>query len=259
MPLDRPFDRSLRRARRNRAAASLAAADYLHRRAADELIGRLDEAALPPGEALLIGAADRALIADLRARAGALVCADPAISFARSVAGVQCEEDLLPFRDEAFDLVVSVGVLDTVNDLPGALTLIRRTLRPGGLFLAAFAGAGSLPCLRAAMAAADGDAAAPRVHPQIDVRAGGDLLARAGFARPVADADTIDVRFPNLFALVADLRAMAATNQLAARSRIPIGRAALARAVATFTAAADADRKTAERFAIVYLTGWRDA
>ena len=40
----------------------------------------------------------------------------------------------------SFDLIVSAGVLDSVNDLPGALALARRALRPDGLFLAAFTG-----------------------------------------------------------------------------------------------------------------------
>jgi NADH dehydrogenase [ubiquinone] 1 alpha subcomplex assembly factor 5 len=42
MSEDAPFDRRLRRLRRDRAAARFAEADYLHRRAADELLARLD-------------------------------------------------------------------------------------------------------------------------------------------------------------------------------------------------------------------------
>ncbi len=113
---------------------------------------------------------------------------------------MQCDEDRLPFADGAFDLVVSVGALDSVNDLPGALLLTRRALKPDGLFLAALAGAGSLARLRRAMLAADAaeGGAAPRVHPQIDVRAAGDLLVRAGFALPVVDAQPVEVRFRSL-------------------------------------------------------------
>jgi SAM-dependent methyltransferase len=171
---------------------------------------------------------------------------------------VEADEDRLPLAEGAFDLVVSIGALDTVNDLPGALILARRALRPDGLFLAAFAGAGSLPRLRAAMLAADAaqGGASPRIHPQIDVRAAGDLLARAGFALPVADAESVTVRFPHLPALVRDLRAMGATNILASRDRRPIGRAGLAAAIADFAAAADPDGKTAERFEILHLSGW---
>jgi SAM-dependent methyltransferase len=255
---DGPFDRRLRRLRRDRAAARFASADYLHRMAAEDLLERLDFVRRSFGRALVLGCGDPSLAAGLRERGIDAVEADAGFAFARAAGGVQCDEDFLPFADAGFDLVVSVGMLDTVNDLPGALLLIRRALRPDGLFLGAMAGAGSLPRLRAAMLAADEaeGAAAPRIHPQIDVRAAGDLLTRAGFALPVVDAHGIDVRFPDLFALVRDLRAMGATNILAARSRRPLGRLGLAAAAADFAARAAADGKIAERFEILHLLGW---
>ncbi|MEA3000041.1 MAG: hypothetical protein QOK17_1874 [Sphingomonadales bacterium] len=258
MSRDAPFDRALRRLRRDRAAASAGAADYLFRLAADELVERLDFVSRRFERALDLGCAGGYLTRRLRERGIEVVPADPGSRFASAARGVQVEEDRLPFAEGAFDLVVSVGALDTVNDLPGALLLIRRALRPDGLFLGAFLGAGSLPRLRSAMLAADGaeGGAAPRIHPQIDVRAAGDLLARAGFALPVADSWGIDVRFPEVAALVRDLRAMGGTNLLAARSRRPIGRIGLAAAIADFAAAAGADGKTAERFEIVQLLGW---
>ena len=259
-PRDRPFDRHLRRLRRDRAAASGGSADYLHRRAADELIERLDLVKRDFRHALDLGCGDSRLGRRLRERGLDVVSADAGRAFAAAARGVQCDEDSLPFADGAFDLVVSVGVLDSVNDLPGALTLIRRALRPDGLFLAAFAGAGSLPRLRQAMRAADeaqaADAVSPRIHPQIDVRAAGDLLGRAGFALPVADCETVTVRFGGLAQLVADLRAMGATNLLAARSKRPLGRFALAAAATEFAECADADGRIAERFEIIHLSGW---
>jgi SAM-dependent methyltransferase len=259
---DKPFDRELRRQRRNRAAARGGDATYLHHRAADELLGRLDLVAREFDEALDLGCGDAYLAARLRARGLRVTAADPGHTFARAAGAVQGDEDRLSFADAAFDLVMSVGVLDTVNDLPGAFSLIRRALRPDGLFLAAFAGAGSLPRLRAAIHAAEdaeGRDAAPRLHPQIDVRAAGDLLGRAGFALPVADVEGIDVRYTSFGRLVDDLRGMAATNILATRSRRPFGRPGAAAAAAHFQAAAEPDGKTVEHFEIVYLSGWAPA
>ena len=258
MILDAPFDRRLRRIRRDRAAARLGDADYLHRLVADEVIERLGLVSRDFGRALDLGCAGGYLAGRLRERGIEVVAADPGFAFAAAAGGVACDEDLLPFGDGSFDLVVSVGVLDSVNDLPGALALIRRALKPDGLFLGAFAGAGSLPRLRAAMLAADAaeGAAAPRIHPQIDVRAAGDLLARAGFALPVADGEGFDVRFRGMMPLVRDLRAMGATNVLASRSARPLGRFALAAAMAAFEAEADLDGKTAERFEIIHVLGW---
>jgi SAM-dependent methyltransferase len=255
MGQDVPFDRRLRRLRRDRAAARFAQADYLHRLAADELIERLDLVKRDFRRALDLGCAGGYLTRRLRERGLDVTPFDPGSAFARAAVGVQGDEDRLPFADGAFDLVVSVGALDGVNDLPGALILTRRALKPDGLFLAAFAGAGSLPRLRRAMLAADAveGGAAPRIHPQIDVRAAGDLLLRAGFALPVVDAQPIDVRFGSLMDLVRDLRAMGATNILAARSRRPLGRHELAAAIADFDSA---DDKTTERFEILHLLGW---
>jgi len=243
---NQPCDRRLSLLRRARAARSGRDAGFLARRAADELIDRLD-----------LVARDFATALD--------VSAVPALAerlAGRGIAVAQCDEAGLPNAGGPFDLATSLGLLDTVNDLPGALALIRRALKPDGLFLAAFAGAGSLARLKQAMRAgeeAEGGGAAPRIHPQIDVRAAGDLLVRAGFALPVVDREVIEVRYPSLTALVHDLRAMGATNLLAGQSARPFGRAGLAAATAAFAAEADADGKTAERFEIVYLSGWAPA
>lgn len=253
-----PFDRHARRLRRDRAAHCSERADYLHRLVAEEMVERLDFVRRKFTRALDLGSGGDWLAERLRARGIAVEAADPGFLFARAREGVQCDEDRLPFADGAFDLVVSAGVLDSVNDLPGALLLIRRALRPDGLFLGAMAGAGSLPRLRSAMLAADEveGGAAPHIHPQIDVRAAGDLLTRAGFALPVADTHSLDVRFQDLFTLVRDLRAIGATNALTARSRKPIGRFGLAAAAAEFGSHAEADGRIRERFEILHLLGW---
>lgn len=258
MTEDGPFDRRLRRLRRDRAAAAGGDCDYLFRRTAEEIVDRLDLVSRKFERALDLGCAGGYLTERLRERGIDVVPADPGFRFARGAAGVQCDEDRLPFADGAFDLVVSAGTLDTVNDLPGALLLARRVLRPDGLFLGAFAGAGSLPRLRSAMLAADSraGAASPRIHPQIDVRAAGDLLTRAGFALPVVDVESLDVRFAGFGRLVRDLRAMAGGNLLALRDRRPIGRSALAAAIEEWESHAAADGKVTERFEILHLLGW---
>jgi NADH dehydrogenase [ubiquinone] 1 alpha subcomplex assembly factor 5 len=238
---DGPFDRALRRLRRARAAASGGVADYLFRHMADDLIERLDLVTRTFSDALVLGP-DAHLAERLRQRGLEVTWSD-------------ADEDRLPFAEPRFDLIVSAGSLDTVNDLPGALIQIRRALRPDGLFLAAFVGAGSLLRLRRAMRGAE-DAEfrppSPRIHPQIDVRAAGDLLTRTGFALPVADCESLTVRFSAFRTLVADLRAMGATNVLAARDRKPFGRTGLAAATADF----EDEGGTIERFEIVHMAGW---
>ena len=145
---------------------------------------------------------------------------------------------------------LSLSALDTLNDLPGALIHMRAALAPGGFAIASFLGAGSLPALRSAMLAADGERPAPRLHPMVDVRAGGQLLQRAGWADPVVDSRSLKVRFSSLGRLLGDLRAQGLGNVLA-RPRPPLTRAAFHRARSAF------GERTSEHFEILTLSGWR--
>jgi SAM-dependent methyltransferase len=256
-PQDTPFNRKLRRLRRDRALSGWAEHGFLQEHMAAELVERLHGVKREFSRALILGSAGKALPAALEAMHIETVTADAGFALARAAGGVQCDEDRLPFADGSFDLVIAVGTLDTVNDLPGALRLIRQSLRPDGLFLGAFLGSGSLQTLRNAMYQADqmSGAAAPRIHPQIDIRAAGDLLGRAGFALQVADGETLQVRYPGLSRLIADLRGSANGSLLNAP---PLSRFALAAAHAAFDAG-QSDGKTAEIFEIIYLTGWAPA
>ncbi|WCP71030.1 MULTISPECIES: class I SAM-dependent methyltransferase [Sphingomonas] len=247
------FARPRRRLHRDRAQPGFARADFLHRYMLEGVEDRLQAVTRSFSDVLDLGCADAAFTPPPGAR---VVRFDPGFAFARAAGGVQGDEDRLPFADGAFDLVVSVGVLDSVNDLPGALTLIRRSLRPDGLFLAAFTGGHSLATLRQSLLAAEADRPAARVHPQIDLRSAGDLLVRAGFALPVADSETLTVRYSGLGKLVDDLRGMGATGLL---EPAPLGRAGLMGAASAFAERADADGRTAEQFEVIYLTGWAPA
>ncbi|TRW16780.1 class I SAM-dependent methyltransferase [Glacieibacterium frigidum] len=170
------------------------------------------------------------------------------------------EEDRLPFADASFDLVVSAGVLQGVGDLPGALLLARRVLAPDGLFVASFFAGATLGEVRADLLAAEialtGRVAA-RTHPAVDPREGGALLQRAGFALPVADIDTLTVRYDHLFALLADVRGMGEGNALTQRA--PLRRDVLADAAARFAARAGPDGRIAVNVDVVTLTGWAPA
>jgi SAM-dependent methyltransferase len=258
MPGAEIFDRRLRRLRRDRAASCFADHAFLLDHMIEELLFRLGSVTRDFERALDLGCFDGRLSRALAKLGIDALAADPGFAFASPSGGVQCDEDRLPFADSSFDLVVSAGVLDTVNDLPGALTLIRRVLKRDGLFLGAFIGGGSLPKLRAATLRADaaGGAIPPRIHPQIDIRSAGDLLVRAGFALPVADGDRVTVRYGDPLRLAADLRGMAAGNQLREQKPPFFGRRRLQALCEAFAAQAEPDGRVAETFEIVYLTGW---
>ena len=250
------FDRRLRARRRDRMMPRFAEHDFLYRAMLDELLDRLADVQRDLPEVLVIGCPDDSARAALEAMGKKVTCADPSFAATRAQGGVQAEEDALPFADDSFDLIIACGTLDSVNDLPGALILMRRILRPDGLLLAAFTGAGSLPRLRAALMTGEGDRPAQHIHPQVDVRAAGDLLSRAGFAMPVADSETLTVRYGDILRLMHDLRGMGAGNMLASHPPA-LRRDVLIGASQHFAAAADADGRTAEDMAILYLSGWK--
>ncbi len=256
------FDRSLRRRRRDRAFAVYADHGFLRDHIVESLLDRLDTVTRTFTRALDLGCADGGLARALRARGMDVVAADAGFRFAAAAGGVQCDEDRLPFADASFDLVMSAGVLDQVNDLPGALALIRRILKPDGLFLGGFIGGGSLPLLRAALIAGDvaaGGAVGARIHPQVDLRGAADLLSRAGFALPVADGEPLDVRYGDALRLMSDLRGMAAGNLLRMQGIAPLSRTALGATLAAFAEKAGDDGRVTERFELLYLTGWAPA
>lgn len=245
------FDRAARRLRRDRAAPIYAEHDFLRTAMLDGIAERLDAVKRDFADILDLGCFDGAFVPPPNSGVTRI---DAGRLFAARAGGIQADEDLLPVEPESFDLIVSAGALDSVNDVPGALAQVRRALKPDGLFLGAFVGGTSLPTMRASFLQAEANRPAARFHPMIDVRSAGDLLVRAGFALPVADGETLSVRYPDLFRLIGDLRGMAATNVL--RGRVPLARTALAAAAAAFAERADPDGRTAERFDLIFLTGW---
>lgn len=245
------FDRARRRVRRDRAAPRFADFAFIRDWMLDGIAERLDSVRREFSDVLDLGCFDGGFLAPAGARVTRL---DAGGRFAAQAGGVQGEEDRPHFPDASFDLIVSAGALDSVNDLPGALALARRALRPDGLFLGAFLGGATLSTLRGVLLEAEAERPAARIHPQVDVRSAGDLLVRAGFALPVADVETLNVRYASLFDLVRDLRGMGATSLLPGSP--PLTRDAVARAATLFAGRADAQGRTTERFDAIFLTGW---
>jgi len=159
----------------------------------------------------------------------------------------------------SFDLAVSLFSLQWINDLPGALSQIRRRLKPDGLFVGAMLGGGSLSELREAFAHAElatRGGISPRVAPAADVRDLGALLQRAGFALPVADVERLNVRYRDFFGLVRDLRAHGFTNVMTERSKRPLRRDTLAVLLDHYAGHHAENGKLLARFDTLYLTGW---
>jgi SAM-dependent methyltransferase len=254
------FDRALQRRRLVRALKT-GAADFLLTHAADEIVERLTTVTRHFSAIADLGT-PLPLLAERLAQAYPAAVLTRLAPLAASLgdSGIVGDVEALPFAPQSFDLAVSALALQDANDLPGALAQIRRALKPDGLFLGALIGGTSLHELRAALAAAETEitgGVSPRVSPFADVRDMGGLLQRAGFALPVADVETLIVRYANMFALLADLRAMGATNTLAERLRRPTRRQVFLRAAEIYARDnCDADGRLRATFEMIFLSGW---
>ncbi|MFI4973583.1 MAG: methyltransferase domain-containing protein [Caulobacterales bacterium] len=263
----RLFDRALHRVRLERAAGLFSQADFLKRRAAGDLVERLETIQRQFSVAVDLGArtgsfAEMLAGSDARDKVGLLVESDlsAAMLGTRRAVRLVADEERLPFADASLDLVVSSLALHWSNDLVGALIQIRRALKPDGLFLAAILGGATLTELRQALTQAELDVcggAGPRVSPFADAFDAAALLQRAGFALPVADVDRVTVRYSHPLALMADLRRMGETNVLAEHSGRPLTRPILARMSEIYAERfAEADGRIVATFEILTLTGW---
>ena len=242
--------RALRRDRAARVGPEL----FLLQRAFDDCLERIGLVQRRFRSALLIGCPSPEWPRQLRSIVEQVDVRDPARLFADAAGGLEILEDAWS-APAAYDLVLAIGTLDTVNDLPLALRSMRQAMLPDGLFIGALSGGDTLPQLRAAIRAVDRGGAAPHVHPRIEASALAPLLSAAGFVMPVVDVDRVQVSYPDLPALVADLRAMGATNILNQRGRLPISRQAFAAASSIFAAAGDGER-TVETFEILHFAAW---
>jgi SAM-dependent methyltransferase len=254
-----PFEPRLVRQHKRRARASFRDAAFLHARVAADLADRLEAIPRPFARVLSIGGGGvfsdelraRPLLA---ARVGTVIEADVVGD------GVVLDPERLPFADESFDLVLSALALHWVNDLPGALIQIRRTLKPDGLMLASLFGGETLRELRFALIAAETEVAGgagPRVAPFADLQDIAGLLQRTGFALPTADRDVLTVRYAEPMRLLADLRAMGETAALAERSPRGLSRRILGRAFDIYRERfSDSDGGVRATFEILTATGW---
>jgi SAM-dependent methyltransferase len=263
----RIFDRDLLRRRLDRAAPGYAGADFLKRRAAGDIVMRLEAIMRDFPRAVDLGArngafAEALAASDAAPRVGLLVEAELSGAMLAGRAGMRivADEERLPFAPASLDLIVSSLSLHWANDVVGALVQARLALKPDGLFIGALFGGATLTELRQALTAAELEltgGAGPRVSPFADPSDAAGLLQRAGFALPVADVDRVRVRYDHPLKLMADLRRMGETSVLAERHPRPLTRKVLARAFEIYARDfAGPDGRIAATFEILTLTGW---
>jgi len=258
------FDRRLLRRRRARFAHEVTEREFLIAQVAREIAERIEIMLREFPRALDLGAYHGLLGRTVGAlqSVGEMIYAESVFDYAARCPrpALVCDEDLLPFKDASFNLIVSGLALHRVNDLPGSLVQIRRALAPDGLFMAAALGGRALIELREALLEAEGEidgGASPRVSPFGDVREYGALLQRVGFALPVTDAEELTVIYGSPRELMHEIRALGGGNVLLARSKAPLHRRTLERAEEIYRARhATPDGKIKATFQFVFMSGW---
>ena len=175
-------------------------------------------------------------------------------------ARIVADSDVLDLTTNAHDLVIHALALHWANDPVGQLVQCCRALRPDGLFFGLMFGGQTLTELRSSLAEAETRASgglSPRVLPMGEIRDLGGLLQRAGFALPVADGLTRNVRYRDIYHLMADLRAMGESNALQQRLRHPTRRSVFTKAAQIYQDTfKDSDGLIPATFEIICLTGW---
>lgn len=244
------FDRARLRQNRTRIAARFSDYDFLHVWAKKQLQSRLSDITRRFEKVVQIGVHGGAVLDDI-------ITMDLTPDFG---SGVVADEEFLPFKDHSLDAVISPLNLHAVNDLPGALSQIKRSLKPDGLFMAAMFGGETLYELRESLMAAEivlKGGASPRVFPFADKQQAGALLQRAGFALPVVDSEIVTVTYENIFKLLHDLRGMGESNIIAARNKSYAGKEFFMQAAQHYHENyAQADGRIVASFEIIFLLGW---
>lgn len=219
------------------------AAAVLQRTVADRLIARLDVVRAQPAQILDAGCGTGycTRLLTRRYRRARIIGIDLVwrmAAEARRQAGwfararfVGADAERLPFAPATFDLILSNFMLPWC-DPARVFAECLRVLRPDGLLVFTSLGPDTLQELRAAWRQVDPDVPP---HPFLDMHDVGDALIRAGFVEPVMDVERYTLTYPDVRALVRDLKALGAGNArpprrkgLAGRSRFERLRAAYA-------------------------------
>jgi NADH dehydrogenase [ubiquinone] 1 alpha subcomplex assembly factor 5 len=119
------------------------------------------------------------------------------------------DDEMNPLNHNTFDLVMSLLNLSHVNDVPGALTQIERTMIPDGLFIGCLFGEETLKELRHAYLQTDIDiykGAQVRLPPTISSYDMARLMQRSGFQLPTVNKQTWTIRYASICDLLRELK-----------------------------------------------------
>lgn len=160
-----------------------------------------------------------------------------------------------------YDAVFHLLDLHSVNDIPGELAQFAASLKPDGLFMASFFVGETLHELREAWLNAESElrgGVSLRVAPMVGLRELGGLLQRAGLALPVADAETLKLRYAEPLKLLHEIKQAGFANPMTERARGLASPRLLARLLEAYTQKfADADGKLRATLELGWALAWK--
>ncbi len=229
------LDRAAIRRQFEAASETYDGSAVLQERVRRQLIDRLDWIAFTPEAILDLGCGTGHGAAALaarwtQARVFALDCSPGMLreagrrDRASRIEWICAEAEAIPLPDASVDLLFCNLMLSWCEDLDAVFTEIARVLRPRGLLTFTTFGPDTLAELRAAWREADD---AVHVHPFTDMHDIGDGLIRAGLSEPVLDVCRFTLTYPDLTALMRDLKAIGSQNAATGRPRGLTGRGRL--------------------------------
>lgn len=141
------------------------------------------------------------------------------------------DAEYLPLADQSVELVVSNLAIQWCANLAEVFREFRRVLKPGGSVLFSTFGADTLRELRAAWAAVDRYS---HVNEFADAATIAQALEEAGFAASGVTGETRSLSYPDVHALMRELKSLGAHNMTADRPRHLTGKHALRRMLAAY-------------------------
>lgn len=226
------FDRNLYLKKRSLSADSLYKADFLIKHSLADILDRLSSIQKKFPRILNLGCRNGYGSSELRRRSGTelVIETENVCSFFKdqnNINRVIFDEEFLPFKENSFDLIISVLNLHNINDLPGCLLQLKKSLKPDGVIIASIFGENNLPELRSILIKTEAEiysGISPRMKPSIDMKQLGGLLQRAGFSSQIVDKERIEVHYSSPIKLLKDLKFMAETNILSEKNKRYIGK-----------------------------------
>ena len=263
------FDRNLLRQNRARAAKGFAQHNFLHMEVANRIAENVEFLGREFESVLEVGAFDdylcNLILSGPRNKLGVTMEEDTSQELSpRTCCGVHYQftddAEVLPFKPESFDLIVSNLNFHYINQIPEFLIQIKSLLKPNGVFIASFFGEENLSQLAHVLYETENEiynGVSPRMPPTIDVKTAASLLAKVGFQNPISDFAKIEVDYSNPLNLLKDLKMMGQGNILLKRSRKFFTKEFLAKILENYRKMYGTDDGVTATFEVITVTGWK--